>query len=157
MRLPPYGYLQSGPKLPGTLTAAVALMVIGGGLEALGVVIGLASENATGDEVFGAALGAGLWFLMATMNRRGKSWARIAGTALFAIDCLLFLLAILVASIPSGSNSNSGVAITLIISSSPLLQWPIGLSAVILLWLKSSSAYFAAMSGTPPVPPAPTP
>jgi hypothetical protein len=38
--------------------------------------------------------------------------------------------------------------VALVVGSS-LVQWLIGLSAVVLLWLKASSAYFKAMSGMP--------
>jgi len=141
---PQYGYPHSRPPMPGTLTAAVVLMFVGGGLETLGFVLDVVSGNVSGATVFGAALGAGLWFLMATMSRQGKNWARVTGTVLFGISCLLLLVVLAAVSKLVGPH-NSGAAALVV--GAAATQWLIGLGAVILLWVKPSSAYFRAMSG----------
>jgi hypothetical protein len=146
---PPYGEQQYGfsrPNLPipGTLNNAVVLMFIGGGLEALGLVVVLVFGDVNSATILAAALIAGLWFLNATMCRQGKNWARIFGTVLFGINSLLLLVVLTDASKLTGPHNPGAVA--LLVGSS-LVQWLIGLGAVILLWLKTSSAYFKAMSG----------
>ena len=76
-------------------------------------------------------IGIGLWILMAVMNRRGHSWARIVATVLFGIYTLLLLLGV----------ARAGAAVGTLVS---LLTWLIGLVTVILLWRRQSSAYFNA-------------
>jgi len=142
----PYGYPQpygSGlprPPIPSTLRTAIIFMYIGGALEVLGVVISLAA-GAAGSSTLGAVIGAGLWFWMARANRSGAQWARITSTVLFAIDCVLLLAIIGLASKVAGT---AGVGLVI---GSALVQWLIGLVAIITLWARPSSAYFNAASG----------
>jgi hypothetical protein len=68
---------------------------------------------------------------MARANQAGKNWARITATVFFGLDTLSLLAALRQAE-PALSRTIS------------LLTWLVGLGAVILLWQKISSAYFAA-------------
>jgi hypothetical protein len=80
--------------------------------------------------VFGL-IGIGLWLWMARANKAGKSWARITATVFFGLDTLSVLAGLRQAE-PALSRVFS------------LLVWLAGLGAIVLLWQKISSAYFAA-------------
>jgi hypothetical protein len=80
--------------------------------------------------VFGL-IGIGLWLWMAWANKAGKNWARITATVFFGLDTLSVLAGLRQAE-PALSRAVS------------LLVWLAGLGAVVLLWQKVSSAYFAA-------------
>jgi hypothetical protein len=80
--------------------------------------------------VFGL-IGIGLWLWMARANKAGKNWARITATVFFGLDTLSVLAGLRQAE-PAVSRVFS------------LLVWLAGLGAVVLLWQKISSAYFAA-------------
>jgi hypothetical protein len=80
--------------------------------------------------VFGL-IGIGLWIWMARANRAGKNWARITATVFFGLDTLSLLVGF----------RQAEPALSRVVS---LLVWLAGLGAVILLWQKVSSAYFAA-------------
>jgi len=75
----------------------------------------------------------GLWVWMALMNKAGKSWARIVGTVLFGLDTLFLLLGLARAGAAAGTLAS-------------IITWLIGLGAVIYLWRKDASEYFAAHS-----------
>ena len=79
--------------------------------------------------VFGL-IGIALWIWMARANQAGKNWARITSTVFFGLDTLSLLAGLRQAE-PALSRVFS------------LLVWLAGLGAVILLWQKVSSAYFA--------------
>ncbi|HUY50441.1 MAG TPA: hypothetical protein VMV92_32835 [Streptosporangiaceae bacterium] len=80
--------------------------------------------------VFGL-ISIGLWLWMAMANKAGKNWARITSSVFFGLETLSLLAGIRQAE-PVLSR---GVSI---------LIWLIGLGAIVLLWRKESSAYFAA-------------
>src|ERR1022692_3686766 len=73
----------------------------------------------------------GLWLWMARANKAGKNWARITSSVFFGLNTL-GLLAIFRQAEPVLSR-----LIT-------LLVWLVGLAAIIMLWRKESSEYFAA-------------
>jgi len=73
----------------------------------------------------------GLWLLMAWANRAGQNWARIVATVLFGLNTLGLLL-----NVFRGSASISVLFAVLV--------WLVGLGAVVLLWRRESSQYFAA-------------
>lgn len=77
-------------------------------------------------------IGAGLWILMALMNKRGHNWARIVATVLFALNTL-GLLSQLTSDQTAGLSKILGAVV-----------WLVGLGAIIFLWSKDSSAYFKA-------------
>ena len=80
--------------------------------------------------VFGL-IGIGLWLWMAWANKAGKNWARITASVFFGLDTLSLLAGL----------RQAEPALSRVIS---LLVWLAGLGAIVLLWQKISSAYFAA-------------
>ena len=84
--------------------------------------------------IFGL-IGIGLWLWMAYANKAGKNWARITATVFFGLDTLSVLT----------SFRQAEPILARLIS---ILIWLIGLGAIILLYQRESSAYYAA-SKTP--------
>jgi hypothetical protein len=82
--------------------------------------------------IVGGLVGLVLWLWMARKNGQGRPWARVVSSILFAL-CTLDLLNVFRAGGPSAFTAISA-----------LLTWLIGLGAIILLWLPSSSAFFVA-------------
>jgi hypothetical protein len=80
--------------------------------------------------VFICVVAAGLWVLMAWANRTGQSWGRIVASILFGLNTLLLLL--------NAVRPSLSVALVFWI-----LTWLVGLAAIVLLWRKESSEYFA--------------
>lgn len=85
----------------------------------------------------GLVLG-GLWLWMAAKNRAGRRWARILSTVFFGFWCLQLLASLVVVAI--GKENSAFVAVFIVI----LADWIVGLTALILLWKRESSDYFAA-------------
>jgi hypothetical protein len=77
-----------------------------------------------------------VWLWMARANGRGRIWARIASTMLFAVATL---------DLPSVFGTGIGVEVGV---SAPglmfALTWLVGLAAVWLLWRPASSAFFGS-------------
>ncbi len=67
-----------------------------------------------------------LWVWMAWANNRGSGWARIIASVLFALITVEVVLA----------RSRSSVSFLFI-----LLEWVIGLVAIVLLWQRETTAY----------------
>jgi hypothetical protein len=80
--------------------------------------------------IVGGLIGAGLWVWMARSNAAGKSWARIVSTVFFALDTILQFV---------GLGAGTGAAGRIF----AIVVWLIGLAAIILLWQRTSSEYFA--------------
>jgi hypothetical protein len=74
-------------------------------------------------------VGVGLWIWMAFMCKGGRNWARITGTVFFGIFTVLLL----------ASAGRAGGGLGLI---PDVVQWLVGLGAVILLWRKDATAFF---------------
>lgn len=158
---PAYGYApQAGPVTrPKPMDTAVLLMRVGAVLSLVSLVLSfvfagdireqatqaLQDSGQTVDQtlidsavtigiavavVFGL-LGAGLWLFMAWANGKGKSWARIVATILFALSFVTFLIG-LAQPAPLLSRVLSIVSIAL------------GGYIVYLLWRKESSEFYAA-------------
>ncbi len=68
-----------------------------------------------------------LWTWMAWANGRGRAWARIVASVLFALNTLYLLLVV----------SRAGTSVLFV-----ALGWLLGLGAIIMLWRRESSAYF---------------
>jgi hypothetical protein len=81
---------------------------------------------------------AAIWVLMARMNQRGRNWARITATVLFAAWSFESFLTI------GGATASALVIIDVIIV---LLIWLIGLGALFFLWRTDSSEYFRSSVG----------
>jgi hypothetical protein len=83
--------------------------------------------------VLGGVAGASLWLWMARKNKAGRRWARILSTVFFAI---LTLAQVAVFAQPIAVENK-------II---PVAEWVVGLLAIVLLWQRESSDYYAARS-----------
>jgi serine/threonine protein kinase len=82
--------------------------------------------------IFFGLAGTALWLWMAYASRHGRSWARILSTVLFALLTLSLPLSFI--EVPDIWTRLTG-----------LIQWALGLAALVLLWVGPSNAYFAAM------------
>ena len=142
------------PAPPSPVRTAVLLMYAGAALSAVSLIVTVlsfhaiervirnASSTLTAHQVHNDAIVAvtiavvesliaiGLWLLMAWGNKNGQSWARIVATVLFGLNTLFLLLSFVRAT----------VSVSLAFS---VLVWLIGLGAIVLLWRKESSEYFA--------------
>jgi hypothetical protein len=81
--------------------------------------------------IFFGLVGTGLWLWMAHANSKGRSWARILSTVLFALLTLTLPLSFI--EVPAAATRATG-----------LIQWCLALAALVLLWVGPSNAYFAA-------------
>jgi hypothetical protein len=79
--------------------------------------------------IFVGVVGVALWLWMARKTGQGRPWARILSSVLFVFSTLSLL------NLRSGGDSAFAIVSTLLI-------WLVGLGAIILLWLPSSSPYF---------------
>jgi len=152
----PYRTGSPGPAtpLPASMVTAVRLMYAGAVYAlvwAVGTIVISASAirdhplvSTSGDHrlagvvtlaIFVAVIDIALWLGIARACRRGRSGARVLGTVLFA----LHTLGVLVAVVSSQAGLGSAKALT-------LLGWLIGLGAVVCLWQRPSSAFFAAQA-----------
>jgi hypothetical protein len=150
----PYPMGSRGPvaPLPPSMAAAVRLMYAGA-LYALVWAIGVIAVSASiirnhpivvagGDQrlagavtltVFVSIVDIVLWLVIARGCRRGRSGARVTGTVLFALHTLGML------SVVASAQAGLGPAKAL-----TLIGWLIGCAAVVFLWQRPSSAFFAA-------------
>ncbi|HWG64820.1 MAG TPA: hypothetical protein VG253_24305 [Streptosporangiaceae bacterium] len=146
------------PGPPSSILTAVKIMYAGAAVTAVVLVITLLTFSSTRDAVHNAfphysasrvrsaaialvagtaiiqVMEMGLWLWMAAMNKSGRNWARIVSTVLFGLNTLLLLF--------SFSRPHATLSVLLLI-----VVWLIGLSVIILLWRRESTAYYAA--GTP--------
>jgi hypothetical protein len=81
--------------------------------------------------IAGALISIGVWLAMARRTRRGRPGVRIMSTILFGIDCLT-VARTFSHGLVTGPTWIIGVA-----------EWGIGLAAIVFLWDRRSSAYFA--------------
>jgi hypothetical protein len=155
--------MEANRPLPSTVHRAVLFMRVGAGLAiANGLVAALfgvlgwhnspqAAENGSSNaNAFEAGyaiasalwflLPAGLWFWMAHANKAGKRWARITGTVFFGVSCVVVLVSISTDAASGVGLRGAWALVPLLIT---LLNWILGLFAVILLWNKKSAPHFA--------------
>jgi hypothetical protein len=89
----------------------------------------------------------GLWLWMGWMAIAGRGWARIMSSVLFGVQCWVFIGRIreFVSNLvdPSSRLYDSSVLI------SGALGWLAGLAALILLWQRASSQFYAASRRLP--------
>jgi Protein kinase domain len=81
--------------------------------------------------VAGALISVGVWLAMARRTRRGRPGVRVMSTILFGIDCL---------TVARTFSHGLVTGPTWVIG---LAQWAIGLTVVVFMWDRRSSAYFA--------------
>ncbi|HET6686517.1 MAG TPA: hypothetical protein VFH02_08350 [Jiangellaceae bacterium] len=161
---PPFQYEASSAAAaqatpPSSLLTAVRLMYVGAALSAIFIIIELTQSDSLRDQIadnqpelsadeldaavaVGTAvavlvglISVGLWIWMAVMNRKGRSWARVVATVLGGLN-IVFTLISLTQSVGFGTIVNM-VSIVL----AAAILW--------LLYRPESSAYYAAMSGSP--------
>jgi hypothetical protein len=142
--------------IPPQVANAVKVMYAGAAASLLGIIVGIVTINATKTAIekrspkmtltqvnasqhaliFGFILGgivaAVLWVVIARACQDGRNWARTTGTVLFAISTIDTLVGATIAPVAEGVKIWYGVV------------WLIGLTAVILLWQRPSTAYFKA-------------
>ncbi len=143
------------PSVPQSVTRAVYAMYAGAAASLIGIIIDmtmlstikstLKSNNPTwtttklnnaehaviAEFIIVGLIGAAFWIWMAWSCRAGKSWARIVSTVLFGLDTV---------GLVTGAASSGAVGVRIY----SVVVWLIGLAAIILLWQRSSSEYFAA-------------
>ena len=149
------------PPRPRSLRNAVRVMCVGAGVALAGTIVTIAASSKIKTEVFDAVLKndrrhgraytiaqlhtvanvtfvalvvAGIvsilvWLWMAWANNRGSGWARIVASVLLALITIEVVLA----------RSRASVSFIFI-----LLEWLLGLVAVVLLWREQTSAYIGA-------------
>ena len=172
-QMPAYGqqgpYGQPGapvggpPTPPDTIQRAVLLMRVGALISLVGLLASFLFQGQVRDEVerslrdqgvavtqdtvdaavvFGTViavvlglLGAGLWLWMAWANGNGRSWARVVATVLFGLYVVSFLISLA--------------------QPQPILSRVLGVASLVLggviiylLWQRSSSDYYRAVSAT---------
>ena len=141
-----------GPA-PASVLTAVKAMYAGAAASVIGIVIQLVTIGATKTAIekhspnlsasqvnasqhaliagfaAGGVIAAVVWILLARACQRGRNWARITGTVLFALATL-----------------DTFVGLTTPIAALPriwaLVVWLAGLTAVVFLWRRDSGAYF---------------
>ncbi len=130
------GFLAQGPRTPGTVTAAFIFMCVGGGLQALGVMLNMV--NHVSSSAFAGLATAVLWFRVAFACRAGKRSARTTASVLFGIFTVIVLVAVAaVGHLFTGSAAAVFIALV-------IFDWLIALTAFVLLWLPTSRAHFSA-------------
>jgi len=137
------------PAPPRPVKTAVMLMYVGAAVTAITLIVTVLTihsiettmetrANYTPQQAHQLAVAAivealitlGLWLLMAWANRSGYNWGRIAATVLFGLNTIGLLLAFL----------RGAGAVSLVFA---VVVWLVGLGAIVLLWRKESSQYFA--------------
>jgi hypothetical protein len=141
------------PALPESIRRATWVMYAGAAASIAGIFVNLTTlgairqrsplmspallssteHQAIAEFIVGGLVVAAVWVFMAISCRAGMGWARIAGTVLFAIDTVY------TADMVIGFDRvNTTLAGQLYASA----VWLIGLTATLLLWQRSASAYF---------------
>ena len=140
---------------PQSMINAVKLMYVGAALAAVSIVTTIATTPAlkaairkqhplltqgalgaviTGTltaTIAGALISIGVWLAMARRTRRGRPGVRVMSTIFFGIDCLT-VARTFSHGLMTGPTWIVGVA-----------EWGIGLTVIVFLWDRRSSAYFA--------------
>lgn len=140
------------PRIPRSVLTAVRLMYAGAAVSLVNVIVNLTAINqiktafetqhplaqnaaqgvaalAAAAVVISGAVSIGLWLKLASASRKGRSWARTAGTILFGLDTIGSL----------GTLGRTGIPVA---KTFGVLIWLIGFIAVIELWRRQSSDYF---------------
>jgi hypothetical protein len=155
---PPPAPAGGGLPRPRSIQTAVRLMYVGAALDAVGVILGLAtagslkadivkrSPNLTATQIHGVEvfsivgtvviglIAIGLWLWMAWANGRGRGWARILSAVLFGIDTLSLVL--------SFTRANVIGAVIL-----GVLVWLAGLGAIFFIFSRESAPFYQQRPG----------
>ena len=146
--------IQRSP-VPSTVANAVKVMYVGAVASIIGIVIEILTISATKSAIerrspkltvsqvnasqhaliagfiIGGLIAAAAWILVARNCQGGKNWARITGTVLFAISTIDTIVGV---TAPLATAAKIWGAVV----------WLVGLAAVVLLWQRPSTAFFAA-------------
>jgi hypothetical protein len=143
------------PPVPPQVANAIKAMYVGAVASVLGIVIDILTVNATKTAiekrspnltasqvnssqhvliigfVVAGLIGAGVWIFLARACQNGNNWARITGTVLFALATVDTIVGV-------------GAPLAGTVKIWGLLVWLVGLTAVIFLWQRASTAFFKA-------------
>ena len=139
------------PSPPRPIVLAVKLMYAAAAAIPLIAFIDVLTGGTTIQNVSPVLPFAAVWLWMAQMNKRGRSWARIWSTIFFGIQTLMFgALVVVVAylALLMATNVMTGNVLGLVICG--ILYWIVGLVAIVLLWRRQSSEFYASMEGRVP-------
>jgi hypothetical protein len=98
--------------------------------------------------IIGWLPGAALWLWMAMANRAGKRWARITVTVLFGFGALGGISIWLVLAHEGAFSASAYPATTGRYLLVGLVSMLLDLTAIVLLWTRQSSDYYAAVSAS---------
>ncbi|HEY6297754.1 MAG TPA: hypothetical protein VIX15_19025 [Streptosporangiaceae bacterium] len=142
------------PPVPPSVATAVKVMYAGALTSLIGIVFDVVTVHATKTAIekrspnltvsqinsvqhvlvtsfiIGGVIGAAVWIVLARLCQAGKNGARITGTALFGLATIDTLVGAAVAPL-------SGL-----VRIWALVVWLVGLTAVVFLWRRTSSAFF---------------
>jgi len=145
------------PVPPPSMLKAVRLMYVGSALAAVSILAAVAttpslkamirqqypaagygalSAAATGTltaTIAGGLISAGVWLAMARRTKRGRPGVRLLATILFVVDSLTVL----------STHSHGLVTPSTWIAS--VAEWAVGLTVIVFLWDRRSSAYFTEL------------
>ena len=157
------------PPVPASVRNAVRLMYLGAAVSLITVIVDLATESITKSAMLSALktgarqsgialptgsqfnsgfyatlalvsvlglIGVGLWIFVARGSGNGRDWARVTGSVLFGLDTL----ALLIGPPDLGIRGPEATVTRIFVG----VVWLIGLTAVVFLWRKDSSAFFKA-------------
>lgn len=124
--------------------AAVSLLGIGANLTMLGSIkrrlpvrspglLASTEHQAIAEFIVGGVVVAALWVFVALMCGRGMRWARMAATALFAVDTVYAADTV---------SALDGMSPTALVRVQAAAVWLIGLVTVVFLWQRTASAFF---------------
>jgi sulfite exporter TauE/SafE len=141
------------PPVPPQVSNAIKAMYVGAVASVLGIVVDILTVNATKSAIekrshhltasqvnstqhvlvigfiVGGVIAAAVWIFLAKACQRGNSWARTTGTVLFGLATVDTIVGV---SAPvAGPVKIWG-----------LVTWLIGLTTVIFLWQRASTAFF---------------
>ena len=147
--------LPEPPSPPPSIVNAVKVMYVGAAIAVINAIVGVVTTHAVktmveqrnpsltpsqangvaglavGAVIVGGLLGAGLWLWMAWANNRGRSWARVLSTIFFAVATLGVLVSFAQAATAAGRILG-------------IVQWAVGLAAIVLIWQRQSNDYYTA-------------
>jgi hypothetical protein len=89
----------------------------------------------------GGAVGEGLmqaalWLWMAWKTGTGRAWARVLSTVFYGLLCVQFIIGLAFFAVSKGTGHPAVLVIILV-------QWGVGLAALLQLWRRESSDFFA--------------